>query len=344
MFHPYFVRIGSIQKVFLNVVWHGLVLSMVGCSLSNSLDSETLISGEVSTPKDQNSLSQGTDQNANQTTDLQVGQKVVIGAIASNPTEQIRQLQPIADYLAQQLNSYQIQTGEVMIASDISTMSKLLKSGSVDLYFGGFYPSLGLVQNSNAQPILRYWKGESAQDHAVIFSHAKTGVSSLEELKGEKIAFADSISTLGFRLPALHLKEAELKLVPRNSIQEAVPAEEVGYLFSKDDQNSVQWVMSRRVNGAAISGENFQQLPASSREQMVVLARTDKLPQAFVLSRPNLDTTLLESVRQVLLQINQAEAGRAALETFDQATTFDVSPSPEDLAKMQETYKNLQEP
>lgn len=270
--------------------------------------------------------------------------RIVIGAVASNPTWKIEQFQPLADYLASHLESYKIGVGEVKIASDHKTMAKWLKGGTVHLYFDQAYAALAVAQESGAKPILRLGQGGSFEDAAVIFALKQSKLSSLEGLNGKLIAFEHPTSTTGFVLPMVYLQGANLKLVQKQSRQSAVAADEVGYLLSRDDQNSIQWVISGRVKAAVIGAQRFQGLPAESRNAMILLAETAKVPQQLVLIKSDLAAPLVKSIQQVLLEMDETEAGQTALNSFEQPAEFDSQITPEDIIQMQEVFDKLQNP
>ncbi|MGL5081580.1 MAG: phosphate/phosphite/phosphonate ABC transporter substrate-binding protein [Microcoleaceae cyanobacterium] len=271
--------------------------------------------------------------------------KIVIGTVASNPTWKIQQFQPLADYLASRLDGYKIGVGEVKIASDSITMAKWLKAGTVHLYFDHPYAALTVARESGAKPILRFGQGGSSEGSAVIFALKQSGLSSLDGLNGKLLAFEHPTSTTGFVLPMVYLQNANLKLVPKQSRQSAVATDEIGYLFSRDDQNSIQWVISGRVRAAAISHRSFQRLSENSRDAMITLAKTAKVPQQLVLVKSDLAAPLTKSIQQVLLQMDEIDVGQTALSAFEQpAEFFDSQITPEDITKMQEVFDKLQNP
>ena len=84
--------------------------------------------------------------------------KIVLGDISDTPSKKIQKYQPLADYLADNLEELGIEIGEVKIAPDMATMIQMLQSGEIDVYFDSLYPATIVSEQSGAEPILRRWK------------------------------------------------------------------------------------------------------------------------------------------------------------------------------------------
>ena len=251
---------------------------------------------------------------------------VVLGDISDDPGEVIEGTQPMADYLADQLAPHGITHGEVRVASTAEEMTRLLVNGEVDLYFDSVYPATLISDASGAQPILRRWRFGVEEYFTVIFARADSGIETLDDLNGHLIALDNPYSTSGFFLPAVHLVENGLTLQGKASYNEPAGADEVGFVFSYDDENTLQWVLSDLVSAGATDDYNFYTaFPQDATENLVVLVETDPVPRQVVVARPGMDPALLEAVIQVLTTAHETEAGRASMEPF-QTTRFDVFP------------------
>ncbi|WP_413165447.1 phosphate/phosphite/phosphonate ABC transporter substrate-binding protein [Capilliphycus salinus ALCB114379] len=266
---------------------------------------------------------------------------IVVGDVTSQPAKKIKRFQPLADYLAANLGEFGIGIGEVKVAPDVEAMASLLKSGQVDIYFDSPYPAMLVSELSNAQPILRRWKGGDAAYYTVIFAMTDRGFTSLNDLTGYKVAFDDPTSTSGYVLPMVHMIEAGLNMNKKESPDESVQPDEVGYVFSQDDQNNIQWVISGRVDAAAIDHRSFLNIPAESREAMTVLAETEKVARHVVLVRGGLDPQLVEQIKQILLNMDQSPEGREVMENFEETTKFDNFPTEGDIDRMRELYEKV---
>ena len=251
---------------------------------------------------------------------------IVLGDISDDPAEVIEGTQPLADYLASELSEYEITEGQVKIAATMEEMAQLLASGQVDLYFDSVYPATLVSDAADAQPILRRWRFGVAEYHSVIFASFDSEIGSVDELKGHIIAFDSPYSTSGYFLPAFHLAELGVNLVGKRSYNDFVGDDEVGFVFSYDDENTLQWVLRGLVAGGATDDYHMDvDFPADATNHLFVLARTDLVPRQVVVARGDIDPDLLKSIIQVLVQAHETEEGRAALEPF-QTSKFDKFP------------------
>ncbi|MDJ0705994.1 MAG: phosphate/phosphite/phosphonate ABC transporter substrate-binding protein [Leptolyngbyaceae cyanobacterium MO_188.B28] len=270
---------------------------------------------------------------------------IVVGDVSDEPAKKIVRYQPFADYLALQLDDIGIGIGEVEIAPNMETMADWLASGKVDVYFDSPYPAMIVNNLSEAQPILRRWKKGVEEYHTVIFTRSDSGVKTLDDLKGQMIAFEDPSSTSGYMLPLSHLVEAGLQPVEKPTAEAIVDQANVGYVFSYEDENTIQWTLTGRVTAAAVGAPDFLEIPAETRQQLTVLAETEPLPRQVVMISPTLTPEEVASIKTALLSMDESEEGQAVLSAFERTTQFDSFPEGSDQAlnRMRELYELTQE-
>ena len=267
---------------------------------------------------------------------------IVIGDVSNNPAKKIQRYQPMADYLGTKLNQFNIGIGEVKVAPDFKIMAKWLKAGEVDIYFDSLYPAMIVSELSEAKPILRRWKKGSSDYYTIFFTMKNNGINSLADLKGKIIAFDDNRSTSGYMLPLAYLIEANLNPVEKNSEMQTVKTNEVGYIFSDDDENSIQWVISKKVNAAAVDNQTFLEIPEETRAQMVILGQTEKVPRQVVVVRPDIDPQLLAEIKTIFTTMHENPEGQETLKLFERTTKLDEFPIEGNIDRMRELYELVQ--
>lgn len=251
---------------------------------------------------------------------------IVLGDISDDPSEVIEGTQPLADYLASQLSEYGITEGRVRVATSTDEMVELLAKGEVDLYFDSTYPATLISDAAGAQVILRRWRFGVEEYQSVIFASLASGISSIDELPGHMVAMDAPYSTSGFLLPSVHLMENGLSLAGKKSTDDPVGDTEIGFVFSYDDENTLQWVLSGLTDAGVTDDYNFDvAFPDEARALLVELARTEYTPRQVVVIRSGLDEGLVQAIIQVLTTMHETEAGAAALEPF-QTSKFDEFP------------------
>ena len=274
---------------------------------------------------------------------------IVLGDISDDPAEVIEGTQPLADYLASQLVEYGITEGQVRVASSIDEMTALLDSGEVDLYFDSTYPATLISDQSGASIILRRWRFGVEEYQSVIFASVSSGITSIEQLPGHMVAMDAPYSTSGFVLPSVYLMENGLSLTGKKSADGPVDDGEIGFVYSYDDENTLQWVLSGLTDAGVTDDFHFDiAFPEDARAQLVELARTESAPRQVAVIRSGLESGLVQAIVKVLTTMHETEAGAAALEPF-QTSKFDEFPEGIELAvsrmrEMVELVQGIQQP
>jgi len=258
---------------------------------------------------------------------------IVLGDISDDPGEVIEGTQPLADYLAARLGEFGITEGQVRVVASADEMTRLLVDGEVDLYFDSVYPITLVSDASGAQPFLRRWRFGVEEYYTVIFASVESGIASVYDLPGHMLALDNPFSTSGFLMPAVYLTEHGLQLSGKRSSNDSVGQEQVGFVFSYDDENTLQWVLSGLVAAGATDDYHYDVVfPAKAKEKLVVLIETEPVPRQVAVARPGIDPQLLDAITTLLTTAHEDDEAQAALDAF-QTTRFDEFPEGIDAAQ-----------
>lgn len=251
------------------------------------------------------------------------------------PAKKIARFQPLADYLAANLSDFGIRKGEVVIAQDIPRMGTYLKDGTVDIFFDSPFPTLAAQELSGSEIVLRRWKEGVVEYWSRFIARKDGGISRVGDFKGSVIAFEEPRSTSGFLLPAGTLIQRGFILTEVSGPGAQIAAGEIGYYFSRDEENTVELVLRAGVAGGGISKDDYQELPPAIMDQLVVFDRTITVPRQLVSVRAGLDPELVSRIQTLLIELDQTEDGLALLEGLKRTKKFDLLP-PESKDSLQE--------
>lgn len=245
------------------------------------------------------------------------------------PAKRIRKLQPFASHLEELMAPHGVNRVQIVIARNISEMTGRVADGSVDIYMDSPYPVLRIQEAAGGRLIAQRWVNQALEYHSVFFT-ANLRIRRLDQLRGEVISLQEAYSTSGYALPAAHLRQAGLSLT-RLEAGASPAADEVGFIFSRDEENTVALVESGRVAAGAIASTDFDLLPEDRRGRLRVIDRTPSVPRMLVLVRNDLDAQLIRAIAASLLSIDQAAiAERAARAGDSNPWTWRFEPTPND--------------
>ncbi len=234
---------------------------------------------------------------------------LVIGDIdPDTPARRISRLQPLGAYLEAALRDHQIEAVRIVIARSINEMAELLSTGSVDVYIDSVFPSLSVQQLARTRFILRRWVQDAPEYHCVFVAGKDSGILSLEGLFGRVIAFQESYSTSGFFLPSLALIEREASIRQVSDAAESVGADEIGYVFTRDEENTIEMVLTGLLPAGAISSQEYEDLPTQFREAFVVIHRTADVPRLLVSVRGDFDARLVDALKKALTEMSPSDS------------------------------------
>jgi len=265
--------------------------------------------------------------------------KIALGLIENDPPTTIKTFQALADYLATHLGEFGIGVGVVKVAPDYETLAKWVKSGDVDLFFESPYLAMLLNEQIGAQPILRRWKGGIAEYNAVIFARTDSGLTSLPDLKGHMMAGESPESSSAYMLPVAYLITAGMNPVEKAQSDSAIAKDEIGYVFSGADDNTIQWVIGGKVAAGALNKPAYLEIPEETRAALTILAETENMPRHLVLARPGMDSALLKAVKTLLIDMGDTAETKAILQQAEETAKFDEFPTEATMARMRALYE-----
>lgn len=252
---------------------------------------------------------------------------IVLGDIdEDDPISKIQEFQPIASYLAKNLSNFGIGSGEVKIVPDIDTMIKMVKSGEIDIYYDSLYPAMIVANATGAKPLIRGWRGGEPVYHSVFFALAESGISSIENLNGKIVAYDDASSTSGYMIPTSYLISSGLNPVEKDSTEAIVADDEVGYVFSGGDENTIEWVLSGRVDVGVADNLTFMaDIPEETRDNLVIIAESQEVPRRIIILGPDVEPEVAAALAKVLMDMDESEEGQELLKIVN-TLKFDEFP------------------
>ena len=209
-----------------------------------------------------------------------------------NSEKLVEDLKPISDYLSERLGV----KVEAFTASNYIGVVEGLGSGSVDFGIIPPFSSLLAQKQSSAKPILTS-KGKTGKPGytAELYVRKDSGIKSLQDVKGKKVAFVDPSSSSGYIYPGAMLVEAGLNL-----------DKDISYQFSGGHDKSLQLLLNKDVDViATFDGveERYAKDFPQAKTDIQKLATSDMIPGVMVTTSSKMDKELQEKLEKALLDV-----------------------------------------
>ncbi len=251
---------------------------------------------------------------------------LVLGSVGDNIKKHLVRFEPMAQYLQDKLSAHGITDVQITVLPSSDAMAEALRDGSVDLYFDSPLVAAKVARASESEPFLRRWKRGIGSYHSVIIVPTGSDIRTVADLAGKRIAFQEPDSTSGFMLPAGLLRREDMTLRELPSRATPPGGNEVGYIFTKDDKNTLAWLYKGWVDAAATDPQNYEKLARAKPGSVRIIARSIDVPRQVVIRRNGLEEELADHIGSILVAMDQTESGRSTLKQFNKTTRFDRFP------------------
>jgi phosphonate transport system substrate-binding protein len=267
---------------------------------------------------------------------------LTLGVVFQGPSKPLEEhFRPLVDYAARKLTPTAETQGMVVVAPTAGQMMKLLEEKRVDFYLESPYATYLINRLGAAKLLLRRWKGGLAEYRSLMFTNKGTAIARLDDLRGKIIAFEDPGSTSGYFLPKLFLLKKGFSVVEKPSAGAKVSDREIGYIFADTYKNITSLVLQNKVAAGAFSNDDFASLDDTAKASISILGESESVPRHLVSVRKDLPEAMAKRLKEILLGMNQNDAGQKILRETDDTTKFDSLPGGEEMIrrKLVELYR-----
>jgi phosphonate transport system substrate-binding protein len=259
--------------------------------------------------------------------DIADPQRIVIGRITDNPRSDYVRLKRMLDVVVPHLAAQGIRTGDVLLARDPQQMAGYLRRGRVDWVTETPAMAAELQSRSGARVLLRALREDRNVYRSLVFVRRDSGIRSLADLRGKRLALQTRSSTSAFYLPLITLLDADLHLAELATPDDHPASDEVGFLLARSELNIATWVHKGLADAGALSNldwENPKRVPPGFREDFRVLAESESVPRALELVRKDLPAPLADALRDTLLALDRQPDASEALAGYFSTARFDL--------------------
>lgn len=230
---------------------------------------------------------------------------LVLGRISDDPKSHYEQLKPLLEYVVPRMASAGIRSGRILMARDFQQMASYMRRGRVDWVTETSGNAVLLEQRANARSMLVTERDGASRYHTVFFVRKDSTIRTLKDLTGRSVGFQSPYSTSAYYLPACMLLESGQRMDLLLSPMDRPPGDSVGYLFARTELNITTWVHKRLVDAGVLSNldwMNPQRLPPAFAADFRIIAESQDVPRALVLTRSGMEPKVEARLREVLME------------------------------------------
>jgi phosphonate transport system substrate-binding protein len=177
-------------------------------------------------------------------------------------------------------------------------------------FFGSFTGAMA-IQKLGLVPIARPVNLDGASTyHAHVYTKKDSGIKSVKDMKGKKMAFVEKATTAGYIFPLAYLKENGVDNIDTFFSE---------YFFAGSHDASLGAVLDGKADIGASKNTVFEwvreQDPRVDQE-IVILAESPKVPSNGLLVRKGLDGGIIDKLKKALLNLDTTPEGKEVLKKF----------------------------
>lgn len=233
---------------------------------------------------------------------------IVIGLIPEqNIFKQIERYRPLADYISKKADI----NIELKVLTRYGNIINNFISLNMDgAFFGSFTYSLA-HSKLGVEVIARPEKIDGTSTyHGLIFVRKDSGIKKAKDMKGKRFALIDKATTAGYLLPMHYFRENGIKDY-KTFLKEAY--------FAGTHENAILDVLNKKADIGAAKNTVFERLANNDpriKNDLFVIKKSMDVPENAMAVRKNLDASIKNKLKKVLLEMHTDPEGRDILKNF----------------------------
>lgn len=251
---------------------------------------------------------------------------LVLAQLSDRPKKDFKQLRPMAKHVAKHLGHVGITRAEVRLFSELDELVEAVKNGDVHWVTETPYSAAVLVHEADAVPLVMKWKSRQQRYQTLIYTHKDSGLKSLGDLSGKRIAFEHNNSFSSYYLPRLILEKQGQSLNQINGLNAERDSSKVNYLFSRNEKNNLLWVHKKLVEAGALNDGDWHnpgRVPDALKSELRIIYRSEPYPRALELVSGKLSAERAAALKDLLLSMTPDSHGKL-LSRYEKTSGFEA--------------------
>jgi phosphonate transport system substrate-binding protein len=233
---------------------------------------------------------------------------IFIGLIPErNIFKQLERYEPLAHHISKK-------TGvriELKVLTRYGNIAENFVSLGLDGAFLGSFTYTLARAKLRCHPIARPEHDDgSSTYYGMIFVRKDSGIKTAADMKGKVFAFVDKATTAGHLLPLAYFQENGIKDY-KTYLQE--------FYFAGTHQDTIYDVLNKKADIGAAKNTVYYHFAESDKrinDELVILKRSPDVPQNGLVLRNGLDKTIMQNIKNTLLNMHRDPDGKMVLKHF----------------------------
>jgi len=226
----------------------------------------------------------------------------------NDPGKMIRDSQTLVDYLEKETGA----RVQMTIPTNYAAVVEALANDQVDIaYLGGFT----YVQASRRSGVIPLVQRDQDQNfHSLFITNPRSGIKTLDDLKGHTFAFGDVNSTSGHLMPEYFMRQAK---VDPEVIAKAV--------YTGGHDATALAVANKKVDAGALDETVYQKMVKDGKldpNQASVFYTSPPYFDYVWAARKGLDPKLADAFANAFLKLNAGDTAQEPIREFLRATKY----------------------
>jgi phosphonate transport system substrate-binding protein len=215
---------------------------------------------------------------------------------ADDAEQQMRNYQPVADYLGQKLGV----KVEMSVTHDYTSAIEAMRSKHIDMAWYGPFSYVLAAKEAGAEALVVGTRRDTGKStyKTVIVTRAGSGIKTLNDLKKRTFAFVDPASTSGNLFPRL--------VFSKNGID---PEKDFKTIIYAGTHNGVELaIKNKTVDAGADSDTSYNLMVKEGQidpKVNVIIYESDPIPGSPIAIRSDLPEELKKTIKEALISMDQ---------------------------------------
>lgn len=234
--------------------------------------------------------------------------EILIGIIPEmNVFKQNERFRPLMEYLSKK-------TGVKVRTTILSRYGNIIESFVADkmdgAFFGSFTGALA-IQKLGVVPLARPMNLDGSTTYwGYLFVRKDSGIKSVADMRGRKMAFVEKATTAGYVFPIAFLKDNGISDFKKFFGE---------YFFAGSHDAAIIAVLEKKADIGAAKHSIYDRVKKTDprvERDLVILAESAKVPSNGLCVRKGLDESIKKNLKDALLNIDKDPQGKQVLEKF----------------------------